>query len=267
MTDTVDNPMAGIPGGLSEASFGDTPDLGIDDTPGEETHVASSNTPGTPDNPEEAEKGYLRQADYTRKTQEVAGLRRELQAELGKAKELRGLMLQGGQGSAAAETPATEAVELPDPKTDARGYIEGYIAQRVKAGVQDALESSGLKGLREEISPLIQRERLGTEYQRFMADSPELDHTALSSKAGALIDSDPALTQLANSDPRLAIRLATQLAQARVDVDRAKQKNASRREAAPLAARNASTVNGSNVATIDDAFRLALQQQGIEPGF
>ena len=100
-----------------------------------------------------------------------------------------------------------------------------------------------------------------------MADSPELDHSTLSSKAGALIDSDPALTKLANSDPRLAIRLATQLAQARVDVDRAKHKNTSRREAAPLAARNATTVNGSNASTIDDAFRLALQQQGIEPGF
>ena len=267
MTDTVDNPMDGIPGGLAEASLGDTPSIGTDDTPEGETHVASSNTSESPDNPEEAEKGYLRQADYTRKTQEVAELRRELHAELEKAKELRSLMLQGGQGKPQAETPATEAAELPDPKTDARGYIEGYIAQRVKAGVQEALESSGLKGLREEISPLIKRERLGTEYQRFMADSPELDHTALSSKAGALIDSDPALTELANSDPRLAIRLATQLAQARVDVDRAKQKNASRREAAPLAARNATTVNGSSAATIDDAFRLALQQQGIEPGF
>lgn len=267
MTDTVDNLMDGIPGGLAEASLGDTSSLGTDDTPEGETHVTSSSTSEIPDNPKEAEKGYLRQADYTRKTQEVAELRRELQAELTQAKELRSLMLQGNQGAPQAEQPAVEAVELPDPKVDAKGYIEGYIAQRVKAGVQDALENSGLKGLRDEVSPLLQRERLGSEYQKFMADSPELDHTALSSKAGALIDADPALTQLASSDPRLAIRLATQLAQARVDVDRAKKKNASRREAAPLAARNASTVNGSTASTIDDAFRLALQQQGVEPGF
>jgi hypothetical protein len=267
VTDTVDNLMDGIPGGLAEASLGDTSSLGTDDTPEGETHVTSSSTSEIPDNPKEAEKGYLRQADYTRKTQEVAELRRELQAELTQAKELRSLMLQGNQGAPQAEQPAVEAVELPDPKVDAKGYIEGYIAQRVKAGVQDALENSGLKGLRDEVSPLLQRERLGSEYQKFMADSPELDHTALSSKAGALIDADPALTQLASSDPRLAIRLATQLAQARVDVDRAKKKNASRREAAPLAARNASTVNGSTASTIDDAFRLALQQQGVEPGF
>ena len=267
MNDTVDTPMDGIPGGLSEASLGGTPQIGTDDTPTEETHVASSSTTQTPDDPEEAQKGYLRQADYTRKTQEVAELRRELHAELEKAQELRSLMLQGGQGSPQAATPVEEAVELPDPKVDAKGYIEGYIAQRVKAGVKEALDTTGLSGLRDEVAPLIQRERLGSEYQQFMADSPELDHTALSSKAGALIDADPALAQLASSDPRLAIRLATQLAQARVDVDRAKQKNASRREAAPLAARNASTVSGANAATIDDAFRLALQQQGIEPGF
>ncbi len=267
MTDTVDNPFDGIPGGLSEASLGDNPDYGTDDTPDGQTQVASPESSENPNDTDEAKRGYLRQADYTRKTQEVAELRRELHSELEKAKELRSLMLQGGQVAPQAETSVAEAVELPDPKVDAKGYIEGYIAQRVKAGVQEALDSSGLNGLRDEISPLIQRERLGSEYQKFMADSPELDHSTLSSQAGSLIDSDPALTKLANSDPRLAIRLATQLAQARVDVDRAKKKNTSRREAAPLAARNASTVNGSNASTIDDAFRLALQQQGIEPCF
>ncbi len=267
MTDTVDNPFDGIPGGLSEASLGDNPDYGTDDTPGGQTQVASPESSENPNDTDEAKRGYLRQADYTRKTQEVAELRRELHSELEKAKDLRSLMLQGGQVAPQAETSVAEAVELPDPKVDAKGYIEGYIAQRVKAGVQEALDSSGLNGLRDEINPLIQRERLGSEYQKFMADSPELDHSTLSSQAGSLIDSDPALTKLANSDPRLAIRLATQLAQARVDVDRAKKKNTSRREAAPLAARNASTVNGSNASTSDDAFSLALQQHGIQPVF
>lgn len=265
VTDTVDNPADGLPGGLHLETLGEAPVAGTDDTQAEETQAATSDSSEIPTDPAEQERGYLRQADYTRKTQQIADLRRELQGELEKVRETRALMLQGQQPSEAA-TPAEEA-PLPDPKTDAKGWIEGYIARRVREGVDGALKDSGLSGLRDEVSPLLQRERLGSEYQRFMADSPELDHSQLSAKAGQIIDSDEALSELASNNPRLAVRLAARLAQAQSDADRAKQKNTSRREAAPVSARAGGTVNGANVATIDDAFRLALQQQGVDPSF
>ena len=265
MTDTVDN-FDGIPGGLSEATLGGTPAPETDDTPGEQS-AAPSNDSDLPTDPEELKSGYLRQADYTRKTQEVAELRRELHTELEKARELRSVMLQGNSGAQQAPTAAEVEAPLPDPKVDAKGWIEGYIAQKVAAGVQNALDSAGVKGLRDEVQPLLQRERLGSEYQRFMQDSPELDHSALSAQAGAIIDSDSQLRELAETNPRLAVNVAAKLAQSRLEADRAKKKNTSRREAAPVAARTASVVNGGQATTLDDAFRLALQQQGIEPTF
>ena len=264
MTDTVDT-SDGFPGGLEGATLGEDPAPETSDTTGLEAR-SETETSELPSDPEEQERGYLRQADYTRKTQEVAELRRELQKELESARDMRALMLQG-QAPPQASVPAEEEAPLPDPKVDAKGWIEGYIARRVKSGVDSALSTAGLKGLKEEVLPLLQRERLGSEYQRFMSDSPELDHNQLSAKAGQIIDADPGLAELASSNPRLAVRIAAQMAQSRLEADQAKQKNTSRREAAPVAARTGGTVNGASASTIDEAFRLALQQQGIDPSF
>jgi len=63
---------------------------------------------GTKVSVEELKKGYLRDGDYRRKTQEVAAQRRQLEAE-------RQMVLQGRRGSQSLLSPEMEPEEEPNP--------------------------------------------------------------------------------------------------------------------------------------------------------
>jgi len=102
-----------------------------------------------------------------------------------------------------------------------------------------------------------------------MEASPELDHNQLAGAVGQVIDGDQELSQLSQANPHLAVRLATRVAQADLDAKRqaASHKNRSRQQAAPVAARNGTVVGSQAPASLEDAFRLALKQQGATPDF
>jgi hypothetical protein len=227
-----------------------------DDTQPEATQDASASTP---EDVEELRRGWLRRQDYTQKTQAHADQVRAFETERSAFYAARDASI-----GAPAQSPApADEPELPDPKTDARGFIEGFIGRSVSKALADA----GLSDLRQEVAPVLAQQKLGDAYRNFMRTSPKLDHASLSNEVGGIIDADDSLSELASRDPNLAVRVASQIAIARLDSQAAQQKNTSRRDVAPVAARAAGTVNGTPPSSIDEAFRQALQAQGVTPDF
>jgi len=203
------------------------------DTSSEDVHTQADQTDqsqtteddGIPSDPDELRKGYLRQADYTRKTQDLATQRKEISALQAELLQLKTATLTQQQVK-----PAVEETPLPDPEKDPQGYVEAYVQQQVKQRLDAQLDQLGLRDLPDRLKPVLSQQSVVAAYQEFMEASPELDHNQLAGAVGQVIDGDQELSQLSQANPHLAVRLATRVAQADLDAKRqaASHKNRSR---------------------------------------
>ena len=148
---------------------------------------------------QEVQNGYLRQADYTRKTQEVAAERQALQAE-------RTTVTNDRQQLASILDLATDIVKAhlppePDPAlidTDVVGYMQQDRAYKAAMAelqkLADARKTANAGSDQErqaadEQAQTAQREALATEYRTLQSKVPELrtpeGHKAFFAKAEA----------------------------------------------------------------------------------
>jgi hypothetical protein len=148
---------------------------------------------------QEVQNGYLRQADYTRKTQEVAAERQALQAE-------RTTVTNDRQQLASILDLATDIVKAhlppePDPAlidTDVVGYMQQDRAYKAAMAeltkLADARKTADAGSSKEQVAATEQaetarREALATEYRQLQTKVPELrtpeGHKAFFAKAEA----------------------------------------------------------------------------------
>lgn len=168
MSDTSDTDfssvgeLAGDSAGLdASVDMTDTSTLGEATDAAPDGYVAESDVPteslfevdGTPITLDEARNGYLRQADYTRKTQELA----EMRSRLAEAEAITAALQQDPVGTLQALQEAfgvtgtdfgAESFEDMDPETARIAALEQKIAAQEQAATQAAIETE-LAGLHE----------------------------------------------------------------------------------------------------------------------
>lgn len=212
---------------------------------------------GVPDDvKEELRRGYLRQSDYTRKTQGLADERRSLD-------ERRSVVDQILLNQQKGNEPKEEEVEDTPPDMANGAAPEDVIDYYVNKAVQEKLKALGIGSTVEEIRPLAAQQRVVRAYQSWAKDYPDIDHGSFAATVGQVLDSDPDLTELASVDPDRAIRLAAKVAQANTKVAKTKAKSKKRHAAAPVASRKGTVVTKRKRETPLEAATRALKEQGI----
>ena len=212
---------------------------------------------GIPDDVrDELKRGYLRQSDYTKKTQALSDERRSLEERRSVVDQI---LLSQNSGS---ETQP-EAVEEKAPDMADGASPEDVINYYVNKAVKDKLNSLGLDSTVNEIKPLAAQQRVVRAYKDWAKTQPDVDHNTFAATVGQVIDSDPDLTELAESNPERAIRIAAKVARANVSVAQTKAKSKKRHAAAPVASRKGSVVSKKKRETALEAATRALKEQGF----
>jgi hypothetical protein len=205
---------------------------------------------------EELRRGFLRQADYTKKTQGLAYERRSLDEKRSVVDQIL-LQQQGGKES------KKEEVEDKPPDMAEGATPESVIDFYVNKAVQDKLVALGIGSTVDEIRPLAAQQRVVRAYQTWAQDHPDIDHGSFAATVGHVLDSDPDLTELASVDPDRAVRIAAKVARASNSAARTKAKSKKRHAAAPVASRKGSGVTKKTRETALEAATRALKEQGI----
>ena len=211
---------------------------------------------GIPDEVREAvKKGFLRQADYTRKTQALSSERSKLEDQRSVVDQI--LLSQREQKA----EPAKEVEEIPDLNKGAspQDVIDYY----VNKAVQSKLDALGIADTAKEIRPLAAQQRVVKAYQSWASEHPDVDHGSLAARVGEVLDSDPDLAVMAESNPDRAVRLAVKIAQVQSGAAKTAAKSKKRREAAPVAARKGTSVRKKERETPLEAATRALREQGV----
>ena len=205
---------------------------------------------------ETLKQGFLRQADYTRKTQALATERRRLEDQRAVVDQL---ML--------SSKPAPEVAEVPEdtgPPDVADGASpQDVINYYVNKAVQQKLDSLGIAQTAQEMQPVVNQQRVVRAYQSFAAENPDLDHKVLAAEVGRVLASDPDLGELAEANPLKAVRLAAKVAKSNMTVAKSQVKSKKRRDAAPVASRKGTVVRQKKRETALEAATRALKEQGI----
>lgn len=265
--DATDNPTQETPdeGGNSDEGIGASADEGVEYAETEEVE-----TPDLDEDPlgflesrenisddlkETLKKGFLRQADYTRKTQAVAEERRRLDEQRAVIDKI---LLSQSQSN---ETPAVEDAGPPDVAEGAspQEVIDYY----VNKAVTKKLDALGIAKTAEDMKPVVNQQRVVRAYQQFASENPDLDHGILAAEVGRVLDSDPDLSELAESSPLKAVRLAAKVANGNVASAKTKAKSKKRRAAAPVATRKGTVVTQKRRETPLEAATRALKEQGF----
>ncbi len=204
---------------------------------------------------ETLKKGFLRQADYTRKTQAVAEERRRLDDQRAIVDKI--LLSQ----NKSVEEPAVEDTGPPDVADGAspQEVIDYYVNKAVK----EKLDALGIAETAQEMQPVVSQQRVVRAYQQFASENPDLDHGILAAEVGRVLDSDSDLSELAETSPLKAVRLAAKVAKSNVVSAKTKAKSKKRREAAPVASRKGTVVRQKKRETALEAATRALKEQGF----
>ena len=244
-----------------EDGTGASADEGFEET--EETEDFSDNPIGfieaMENVPEEVKaelrRGFLRQSDYTKKTQSLATDRQSLDQQRSIVDQI--LLRQ-------KDEPKVEKVEDAGPPDMSKGASpEDVINHYVNQAVQEKLEALGIGNAVAEIQPIAAQQRVVRAYQSWAQDHPDIDHSSFAATVGQVLDSDPDLTELAASNPDRAIRIAAKVARASVSEARTKAKSKKRQAAAPVASRKGSVVSKKKRETALEAATRALKEQGF----
>jgi hypothetical protein len=210
--------------------------------------------------PEELKSVYKNmQGAFTKRMQRLSSLEKKYFDSIDAANAAVFARTQEQQAPQVEEVPEETA---PDLAQGAKP--EDVISFYVQKEVRKAMESSGVDSLAKEMQPVAHRERVVGAYRQFAEQHPKLDHQKLAPLAGQVIDADPELAELAQTNPGAAIRLATRVAQAELKTMSVKQKSKKRRQAAPVAARSGTVVKRRRESMLDAATR-ALKEAGLNP--
>ena len=203
----------------------------------------------------EIKRGFLRQSDYTKKTQNLANDRQSLEDRRSVVDQI---LLR--QNQAKAETRAEEP-SVPDMSKGAspEDVISHYVNEAVKA----KLSELGVGNAVAEIQPIAAQQRVVRAYQAWAQDHPDIDHGTFAATVGQVLDSDPDLTELAADNPGKAIRIAAKVARATVSEAQTKPKSKKRHAAAPVASRKGSAVSKKKRESALEAATRALKEQGF----
>ncbi len=263
--DATDNPGTEIPfednsdegiGASADESVEYTEDEGQAPDINEDPIAFLESQDSIPDDLRETLKqGFLRQADYTRKTQALAMERRRLEDQRAVVDQL---MLS-------KQAPAAEEVVQDEGPPDVADGAspQDVINYYVNKAVQEKLDNLGIAQTAQEMQPVVNQQRVVRAYQSFAAENPDLDHKVLAAEVGRVLDSDPDLGELAESDPTRAVRLAAKVAKSNMTVAKSQVKSKKRREAAPVASRKGTVVRQKKRETALEAATRALKEQGI----
>ena len=204
---------------------------------------------------DELRRGFLRQADYTKKTQSLATDRQSLEDRRSIVDQI---LLR--QKEAKAE-PEVKELAAPDMAKGAspEDVINHYVNEAVKA----KLNELGVGNAVAEIQPIAAQQRVVRAYQSWAQDHPDVDHGTFAATVGQVLDSDPDLTELAASNPERAIRIAAKVARAAVSEAKTKAKSKKRHAAAPVASRKGSGVSKKKRESALEAATRALKEQGF----
>jgi hypothetical protein len=205
---------------------------------------------------EAVKRGFLRQADYTRKTQVLAAERSRLEDRRSVVDQI---LLSQKEGKA----PAAEEKDEGPPDMKNGASPEDVINYYVDQAVQSKIEALGIGKTVEEIRPIAAQQRVVRAYQSWASGHPDVDHTELASMVGQVLDSDTDLADIAEVDPDRAIRIAVKVARANTSAAKTKAKSKKRREAAPVASRKGPAVRQKDRETALEAATRALKEQGI----
>ena len=205
---------------------------------------------------DELKRGYLRQSDYTKKTQALSDERRSLE-------ERRSVVDQILLSQNSGNETQPEAVEEKAPDMADGASPEDVINYYVNKAVKDKLNSLGLDSTVNEIKPLAAQQRVVRAYKDWAKTQPDVDHNTFAATVGQVIDSDPDLTELAEANPERAIRIAAKVARANVSVAQTKAKSKKRHAAAPVASRKGTVVAKRGRETALEAATRALKEQGF----
>jgi len=203
---------------------------------------------------DELKRGYLRQSDYTKKTQALSSERQALEDRRSIVDQI--LLSQKG-----TDKPEDSQEKAPDMSDGASP--EDVISYYVNRAVQEKLNALGIDSAVDEIRPIAAQQRVVRAYQVWAKDHPDVDHNTFAATVGQVLDSDPDLTELAGVEPERAIRLAAKVAQANFSVARTKAKSKKRHAAAPVASRTGTVVAKRERETPLEAATRALKEQGF----
>lgn len=268
-TDATDNPSDGV-------QYEDTPSDGIgasanegveDEEDSEQEEVDYASDPMAfletrDDIPEDVKsalgQGFLRQSDYTKKTQAVAEERRRLDDQRSVVDQI---ILERSE---AKKVKKEEKAPPPDLASGARP--EEVIAFYVKKQVEARLAEMGLDEKLTSLAPMAQQQKVVSSYEKFASNNPGLDHSTMAAEVGHILDTDPDLADLAQVNPDRAVRLAAKMVQSNRKFAKSAAKSKKRKEAAPVATRQGSVVRKSRRESPLDAATRALKEQGVTFG-
>lgn len=269
--DTISN-MLGELGNSDEAE--DSADTSEDSEESEEqveadgedgAEESDKDEDGLPTDYEELRRGFLRQSDYTRKTQALSAQRKELEKQL---KELEELKEQFQSQLQRAPKPGAVSEDVPaQPPADATAeeLLQWYVKQEVMKAQQ---------ALQQDLAPLksdADNRKLTTSVVSAYSEVLDEDGTdpVFSTKSaaelvGQIIESDEDLMDLAKSNPKRAIRLAMKTAKLELAGTKARKKSDAAKAATPLRS-SSGRAAGRALADPMEAAREALRQFRQKP--
>ena len=210
-TDTID-PTGGA--ALADTAHGTDvdPGAGQPETAPDAPAAPVAKTDGPPDDIEELRRGYYRQADYTRKTQEVAEERRALAAERQALLELAGRLNPQAPAPTADADPTPETLLKQGPEAFSKWFLNDRKVQR------DTI--ARLEALVNDLAPVAHRERVVGAFHRMAQADPRIADEGIRVEVARLLDTDSVIQKIAQSSPEDALNIA--IRQAEVVRDRAR---------------------------------------------
>jgi len=204
---------------------------------------------------DELKRGFLRQSDYTKKTQSLANDRQSLEDRRSVVDQI---LLRQNQATAERKVEEPKAPDMSKGASP-EDVISHYVNEAVKA----KLSELGVGSAVAEIQPIAAQQRVVRAYQAWAQDYPDIDHGTFAATVGQVLDSDPDLTELAATNPDKAVRIAAKVARAHVREAQTKAKSKKRHAAAPVASRKGSVVSKKGRETALEAATRALKEQGF----
>lgn len=269
-TEEVNEAQESDTGNAEEEETAEAAPSDSDTDPAEEDPGASDvDEDGLPTDPTELRRGFLRNADYTRKTQALSKQSKQLLADLKEVEELKAqyteLLAQAkGAPQSTAAGQSDDFDDLPENAT-AEQVVEHIVNKRVQAALDEAL-----KGKLSHLTPDLEQAQFTESIVEAYAEFVDADGTdpifgtkSVAEAVGNVIESNPELGDLAKTDPLRAVKLAASM------VDVKAPKKAGNRAAAKKAAKAASSVRSKNGKAVSgpksllDVTRAAMVKHGI----
>ena len=220
---------------------------------------------------EEVDGAALRHKAFTQKSQGVADLRRQLEAEY-QAK----LAAIGQPTQVQPDAPAAAAKEwTPEEiKADPVGFMDARVEARAASLVDARLEQLGLTQAAPALKSLQFESDIRGAYQSWLSQDPgRAAMTGLGESVGTIIANDPSLRDLANTNPQAAVAAAGSIAPAQREaqaaaqrLDAMKKKAVERAAAAPLSTQTGAPAAPNNKMTDREAAAAALREAGLWNG-